>query len=123
MDGTAAQLVSLEFDKQIIYAQPPYVVIEYARNGSIPCLVRVDANRVALKGQSKLEGDVFSQAVTISRAAADGLQFASPLTAGSITFFEYSKTPGDAIVGEFHALFSDSRTLTGSFSANLQSQR
>ncbi|RYF10788.1 MAG: hypothetical protein EOO40_04510 [Deltaproteobacteria bacterium] len=121
LSGSASQVMSLSFDTQKVYSQPPYLLVDYAEGQSLVCQMRIDTSRVALRDNVKLEGDVFVQVVSFSRAAVDAVAFANPVTAGNLVFFDYSNTVGHQVAGEFNATFSDSRTLSGTFAGELLS--
>jgi hypothetical protein len=125
--GSIDEVYSLDFDHVAVVEQAPSLVVEYIRDTSagdeLPCRLVVDGSAVALEDGSRIEDDIFTEIVTVTRVTADNREFPTEV-GGYVEFRKYSLNVGSRVVGTFAVRFeadnSGSRILNGNFDGKVE---
>lgn len=123
LGGSIEESFTLGFDRVAVRKISTDLVIEYLKDVGDPpdkvCKLVIDTENLPLADETNVSGDTFKQRVTIERIAGSGGDFPA-LTSGKVHFDVFSFTAGGRVDGEFDGVFTNGRTIHGTFDGKVE---
>lgn len=124
LGGSIGDTHDLTFNTVSIVAQQGAINIIYnGANAGVVAELSVQTVNVAITNGTTLNGNTFTQNVTLTRAVANPNDVFPQVVGGTLTFNQYSATAGGVTAGSFGVDFLGGALLTGKFSGNTTVQQ